>query len=445
MQDKIGRGGSTARGNLLVARYSVPNGKKMVEFEIPDGVEVTVVESRKLPVLPDAERAIREAVANPIGSRRLQAMVQPGQKVAIIVTDITRKLPEDIILSVLIEELLAGGICVNDITVVVATGTHRPNSRKELVDMFGEENVTRLRFVNHNAWDKEGLVYLGKSQRGIPLVVNKYVAAADIKISTGVIETHLLAGYSGGVKSVAVGVAGAETIAATHNYQVMAETRLGVIEGNTFRDFLTEAAMAIGLDFIVNVVQTGNKELVRVVAGHPVAAFLEGVKTARAMYEVEIDHQADIVIAGVGYPKNRDLYQATRAANTSIFGPRPVVKKGGVIIIPASCEDGFGHPGYVHWMAASGGPDDIIEHAAKEGFAPGDQKALILAWILKQARVVVTDCEIPAGELKKVYLEAMPTLQEAVNREIAGRTGVRVIIIPDALLTLPILRKQQHL
>jgi nickel-dependent lactate racemase len=225
----------------------------------------------------------------------------------------------------------------------------------------------------------------------------------------------------------------------------MAETRLGVIEGNTFRDFLTEAAMAIGLDFIVNVVQTGNKELVRVVAGHPVAAFLEGVKTARAMYEVEIDHQADIVIAGVGYPKNRDLYQATRAANTSIFGPRPVVKKGGVIIIPASCEDGFGHPGYVHWMAASGGPDDIIEHAAKEGFAPGDQKALILAWILKQARVVVTDCEIPAGELKKVYLEAMPTLQEAMNREIAGRTGVRVIIIPDALLTLPILRKQQHL
>ncbi|CEP67079.1 Domain of unknown function DUF2088 [Moorella glycerini] len=428
-----------------MARYSVPNGKKMVEFEIPDGVDVTVVEARKLPILPDTERAIREAIANPIGCRRLQAMVRPGQKVAIIVTDITRKLPEDIILSVLIEELLAGGIRLDDITVVVATGTHRPNTREELVDMFGEENVTRLRFVNHNAWDKGGLVHLGKSKRGIPLVVNKYVAAADFKISTGVIETHLLAGYSGGVKSVAVGVAGAETIAATHNYQVMAETRLGVIEGNTFRDFLTEAAMAIGLDFIVNVVQTGNKELVRVVAGHPVAAFLEGVKTARAMYEVEIDHQADIVIAGVGYPKNRDLYQATRAANTSVFGPRPVVKKGGVIIIPASCEDGFGHPGYVDWMAASGRLDDIIEHAAKEGFAPGDQKALILAWILKQARVVVTDCEIPAGELKKVYLEAMPTLQEAVNREIAGRTGVRVIIIPDALLTLPILRKQQHL
>ncbi|PRR75013.1 nickel-dependent lactate racemase [Neomoorella humiferrea] len=428
-----------------MARYAVPNGKKLIEFTIPDGVDVTVVEARKLPVLPDAERAVREAVANPIGSRRLQAMVRPGQKVAIIVTDITRKLPEDVILRVLLEELQVGGIRREDITVVVATGTHRPNTREELVDMFGKDNVSSLNFVNHNAWDKDGLVYLGKSRRGIPLVVNKHVAAADIKISTGVIETHLLAGYSGGVKSVAVGVAGAETIAATHNYQVMAETRLGVVEGNTFRDFLTEATLAIGLDFIVNVVQTGRKELVRVVAGDPVAAFLEGVKTARSMYEVEIDDQADIVIAGVGYPKNRDLYQATRAANTSVFGPRPVVKKGGVIIIPASCEDGFGHPGYVEWMAASNGPEDIIEHAAKEGFAPGDQKALILSWILKQARLVVTDCEIPAGELKKIYLDAVPTLQEAVNRELAGRTGARVIIIPDALLTLPILRKQQLL
>lgn len=352
-----------------MARYAVPNGKKMVEFTIPDGVEVTVVEARKLPVLSEVERAVREAVANPVGGRRLQDMVRPGQKVAIIVTDITRKLPEDIILAVLVEELLAGGIRREDIIVVVATGTHRPNTREELTEMFGEENVSRLNFVNHNAWDKEGLVYLGKSRRGIPLVVNKYVAAADVKISTGVIETHLLAGYSGGVKSVAVGVAGAETIAATHNYPVMAETRLGVVEGNTFRDFLTEAALAVGLDFIVNVVQTGNKELVRVVAGDPVEAFLEGVKTARAMYEVEIDHQADIVIGGVGYPKNRDLYQATRAANTSVFGPRPVVKKGGVIIIPASCEDGFGHPGYVEWMARSNSPEEIIEYAKNKGFA----------------------------------------------------------------------------
>lgn len=424
-----------------MAKYAVPNGKKLVEFELPASVDVTLVEEKRLPILPDPQRAIREAVAHPIGRQRLSASVRPGQRVAIIVTDITRKLPENIILPVILEELQAGGIRPEDITVVVATGTHRPNTREELNAMFGQEMVDRLHFVNHNAWDKENLADLGQSRRGIPLVVNKYVAAADVKISTGVIETHLLAGYSGGVKSVAVGVAGVETIAATHNYQMIATTRLGIIEGNTFREFLTEATTAIGLDFIVNVVQTGSKELVRVVAGDPVQAFLEGVQTARAMYEVEIDHQADIVIAGVGYPKNRDLYQATRAANTSVFGPRPVVKKGGVIIIPASCEDGFGHPGYVDWMARSRDAAAIIADARANGFAPGDQKALILAWILQQARLVITDCAIPARELKRIHLESAPNLQEAINRELAGKTNVRVIIIPDALLTLPVFRK----
>ena len=130
---------------------------------------------------------------------------------------------------------------------------------------------------------------LGPSKTGIPLVFNQVVSQADYRISTGVIETHLFAGYSGGVKSIAVGVAGEETIGATHNYEMMQNTRLGVIEGNTFRQFLTEATQAMGLHFVVNVVQTGKKEVVKVVAGDPVEAFHEGVKTARHLYEVEID------------------------------------------------------------------------------------------------------------------------------------------------------------
>lgn len=154
------------------------------------------------------------------------------------------------------------------------------------------------------------------------------MAQADYRISTGVIETHLFAGYSGGVKSIAVGVAGEETIGATHNYKVMQSTRLGVIEGNEFRSFLTEATQAIGLHFVVNVVQTGKKEVVKVVAGDPVEAFNEGVKTARHLYEVEIDQPGEIVVSGVSYPKSRDLYQASRAANVVALGPRPVVTRG---------------------------------------------------------------------------------------------------------------------
>ena len=423
-----------------MASHTVPNGKTAVHFTIPAGVDATIVETNPLPRLADPAEAIRRAILNPIGSPRLSERVKPGQKVAIIATDITRKLPEEIILPILVEELGKGGIRDEEIKIVVATGTHRPNTPAEFVAMYGEAICSRFRVINHNAWAPEGLVDLGRSRNGIPLVVNRQVAEADIRISTGVIETHLFAGYSGGVKSVAVGVAGEATIGATHNYAMMKKTRLGQIENNPFRDFLTEAATAVGLDFIVNVIQTGNKALVRVVAGDPVEAFREGVKTARAMVEVEIDRPGDIVIAGVAYPKNRDLYQASRAANTSFFGPRSVVKKGGVILIPAGCEDGFGHPGYVDWMRHCEGPAAIIQFACDSGFAPGDQKALILAWILEHARIVVTDCRIAPAELAAIHLESAPTLQAAVDAELKKRPDARVIVIPDALLALPIVR-----
>ena len=423
--------------------YAIPNGNRLIDVSLPDDFEVTVVQNRPMPVLPDVKQAVRDAILHPIASKRLSSMVHPGQKVAVIVTDVTRKLPEDIILPLLLEELQSGGVRPGDISFVVATGTHRPNTREEMGSMFGADLVGRLRFVNHNAYDATGLKNLGTSRSGVPLVFNRHVAEADVRISTGVVETHLFAGYSGGVKSLAVGVAGEATIAATHNYEMITRTRIGMIENNPFREFLTEAAQALGLDFIVNCVQTGKKELVQVVAGDPVAAFEEGVKTARAMVEVELDDPGDIVITGVAYPKNRDLYQATRAANTSVFGPRPVVTKGGVLLIPASCEDGFGKPGYVDWMSRCNSAEEIVRSACENGFAAGDQKALLLAWILREARIVMTDCGIPEADLARIHLESAPTLQQALDRELERRPGARVLVIPDGLLTLPIVRERR--
>jgi nickel-dependent lactate racemase len=420
--------------------YQIPCGKKTISLKIPDKISVQQVESREMAPVPNVRRAVEEALSRPIGTPRLRDLVKPGQTVALVVTDITRKFPEEIILPLLLRELEAGGIKKRDMTAVVATGTHRSNTPVELKEKFGEV-VNEIAFFNHDPWDPKGLVRLGTSQGGIPLVFNRMVAQADLRISTGVIETHLFAGYSGGVKSIAVGVAGEETIAATHNYGMLQQTRLGIVEGNEFRRFLTEATQAIGLHFIVNVVQTGKKEVVRVVAGNPVKAFHEGVKTARSLYEVEIDQPGEIVVSGVSYPKSRDLYQATRAANVVVFGPRPVVAEGGTILIAAPCEDGCGHPGYCTIMKRSEDIDDVIAISREEGFAPGEQKALILAWILKQARIVMTDCTIPEETLRELYLEFIPTLQEALDRELERNPEARVILIPDGLLTLPIIKK----
>jgi len=420
-------------------QYPIPCGKKTISIQIPDSVPVQWVESRKLAPVPEVKRAVEESLARPIGTPKLRDLVKPGKTVAIVVTDITRKLPEEIIVPLLVKELEAGGIKKQDMTAVVATGTHRPDTPEEIREKFGEV-VNEIHFINHNPWDQEGLVHLGTSRGGIPLVFNRIVAQADYRISTGVIETHLFAGYSGGVKSIAVGVAGEETIGATHNYKVMQNTRLGVIEGNEFRSFLTEATQAMGLHFVVNVVQTGKKEVVKVVAGDPVGAFHEGVKTARHLYEVEIGQPGEIVVSGVSYPKSRDLYQASRAANVVALGPKPVVTRGGVILIPASCEDGCGHPGYCEIMKRSKDVEDVIAISREEGFAPGEQKALILAWILRQARIVMTDCSLSEETLKELYLEKASTLQEALNRELEKNPKARVVLIPDGLLTLPILK-----
>ncbi len=420
-------------------RYPIPCGKKTIELEIPDHVPAEWVESHPMKPVPDLEKAVEEAIHHPIGTGRLSSKVKPGQKVALIVTDITRKLPEETILPLLIKELLAGGIQRDNITAVVATGTHRPNTAEELREKFGKV-VEEIAFVNHNAYDGKALTHMGKTTNGIPLVFNQKVVEADVRISTGVIETHLFAGYSGGVKSIAVGVAGEETIAATHNYQMLQQTRLGVIEGNEFRRFLTEATQALGLHFIVNVVQTGKKEVVKVVAGDPVEAFNEGVQVARQLYEVEIGGPGEIVVSGVSYPKSLDLYQATRAGNVVVFGPQPVVTKGGVILIPAPCEDGCGHPGYCDIMKKAQDVDDIIAISREEGFAPGEQKALILARILQRARMVMTDCLLPEQTLKDLYLESAPTLQEALDRELKKNPKARVVLIPDGLLTLPIIK-----
>ena len=420
-------------------RFEIPCGKKMLSLEIPEGIEVRYVRSKEKAPVSDIKRAVEESLRNPIGSKRLCDLVRPGQRVAIVVTDITRKLPEEVIVPLLVEELERGGVSKEHITAVVATGTHRPNTPEELREKFGPV-VDQIAFVNHDPWNPEGLVDLGTSKGGIPLVFNKVVAEADIRISTGVIETHLFAGYSGGVKSIAVGVAGEKTIGATHNYDMLQQTRLGVIEGNEFRRFLTEATQAIGLHFIVNVVQTGRKEVVRVVSGDPVEAFQEGVKTARELYEVEVDFAGDIVVSGVSYPKSRDLYQATRAGNVVVFGPKPVVVRGGVILIPAPCEDGCGHPGYCDIMRRCENPDEIIAVSREEGFAPGEQKALILAWILRQARIVMTDCTLPEETLRSIHLETVSTLQKAFDQELKKNPRARVLLIPDGLLTLPILK-----
>jgi len=424
-----------------VQKFTVPCGKRKLSIKIPSVVNTTIIEPNTMPIINNKRKAIREALDNPIGTKNLTQMLSGKEKVAIIVTDTTRYVPEDIIVPYLIEDLEKVGVNTDKVTIVNALGKHKPNTYEELEKMLGKEVMKKVKVVNTNPDDDRENVFLKNSENGIPIVANKYVVEADIKIATGVIEPHLFAGYSGGVKALSVGVAGNDTIKATHNANILdhPNTRQGVIENNIFRQLLNEIAFTVGLDFIVNVLQNGNKDLLDVFAGDPLKAFEAGVQKARTIYERNLNEMYDIVISVPEFPKSSDLYQATRAWNGVVFGPKPVIKKGGTIMIPAPCEKGFGQDSFYNILAKFDDPSQVEESMRKEGFAPEEDKAYIAAKVLKNYKVMITNCKIDKNMLKEMFMEPVPELQEAIDKTLTEYKNPKILIIPYGLLTLPII------
>lgn len=417
--------------------------QKKGAFRVDDTLAVEVAIPRTLPIVPDARRAIFEAVASPIGSPRLRDIATRGKKVAIMVTDITRKIPGDLMLAAILDELAAAGVPDRDVKILIATGLHRPNTPQEIVKMLGPDAPARIEVINHVATDPEAIVDLGRTANGIPMTLNRVAVEADVRIVTGCIEPHKLAGFSGGVKCMSVGVAGFATIAHTHAREMNEHptTLLGVIEGNIFREFLNEVAMTAGLDFIVNVVQDPTGKIVRAVAGHPIKAFEAGVETARAQAVVEIERSADLVIAIPGYPKEQNVYQASRAMNTVIFGPAPVLNRGGDVIVPATCDDGFGDKGIYDALSAVASHKDLLAKFRRDGFPPGGAPvAYKLAKIMEFGDIWFTDCQLPESTLHAVHCRTAATVQAAIDRIVADKSPKSVLIMPHATTTIPVIR-----
>jgi nickel-dependent lactate racemase len=317
--------------------YRVPFSKTYLDFELPANMRGTYAASRPMEPLADVEKAIDKALAAPINSPPLSELAKQGDIVCIVFTDITRNTPEHLLVPALLAELNAAGVRDEDITLLCGTGLHRPSTPQEKVIKLGQSIVGRYRVLDHDPFNLAGLEDLGITESGIPLSVNSVAYQADLLIATGIVEPHQYAGYSGGPKTVAIGAAGESMIAHTHGPQMVDHpgTRLGKIEGNIFHQAVTEAARRAGLDFILNVVQDDHKRPVVILAGRPEDTFEGLVKAAKGLYEVPVQQEYDVVVAGVGFPKDMNLYQASRAASQLFFAPASVVKDGSVFIVPA--------------------------------------------------------------------------------------------------------------
>ena len=298
--------------------------------------------------------------------------------------------------------------------------------------------------MDNEPQNPSNLVDLGKTGNGIPLSVNKTAYEADLLISTGIIEPHQYAGYSGARKTVAIGAAGEETIAHTHGPKMIDHpgTRLGKVKGNPFHEAITEASRRAGLRFILNVVLDEEKRPVAIYGGEPGATFEKLIMVAQKLYTVSVPHKYDIVIGGAGFPKDSNLYQASRAPSYIFFAPTPVVKKGGVLITPARCEEGAGEgtgeQRFYEEMRSAQTMSALLDKMRQEGYQAGAQRAFVMAKVMKENPVVIVGAEFPdiVEETKMIPVQTMKEALEFAVKHI-GRPDLDVLIIPHALLTLP--------
>ena len=424
--------------------YQIPYSKTTLEFNLPPGMRGTVVVSRPAEPLADVEGAIAESLVRPIGSPPLREMAKSDNRVCIVFTDVTRASPDHLLVPALLRELEAAGVRDEDITLLCGIGMHRPSTHEEKVAKLGAEVVARYRVIDNEPQNPAALVDLGVTPGGVPVSVHRAAVEADLLIATGIVEPHQYAGYSGGRKTLAVGAAGEALIAHTHGPAFIDHpgTRLGRIEGNPFHEAVTEAARRASLRFILNVVLDDEKRVVCVKAGEPVETYRQLVAFARSIYEVDIPHQYDVAIGGVGFPKDANLYQASRAASYLFFAPTPVVKPGGFLIIPARCEEGAGDGvGEQRFFAAMRDAPDvhsILDDARRHGYPPGQQRAFVMAKVLEGARVVIVGSECPdvVAACKITPAETMEEALALAARELRGEMDV--LIVPHALLTLPV-------
>jgi len=401
----------------------VPLGDGTVDVTLPD-CDVTVAEPPGGEEV-DVRTAAESAVADPDGPA-LPDVVAPDDTVAIVVPDATRATPDDVLVEVLLSELERVGIYREQVTVVVGLGLHRPMTDAELAAMLGEHADLA---VNH---DPDDVVEVGTVD-GAPVELNRRVALADVVLSTGMVEPHQYAGFSGGGKTVAIGAGGEPLIRYTHGPDLLCEAgvRLGRVADNPFREAVDEAGDLCGLEFCLNVTH-GPAGILDVAAGAPrqVLATLAG--SARAARSVAVSDSYDAVVAGVGAPKEATLYQASRAATYVALGATNPLREDGRIVIPATLSEGAGEgtgeQRCHEWLAGADDAAALFEEM-RSGYEPGAQRAFVLARVLREHDVYVTNSETP-----DVVEDCLMTARDSVTEAVAPDTDV--LVVPDALNTL---------
>lgn len=425
--------------------FKLAYGKEILSFELPSTVKVQEIEAKASQPIIDIEEAVRQAVAHPLGTAPLIEVVNPGDKVVIVVSDITRLwVRTDVLLPVLLDVLNEAGVPDKDISIVTATGDHRLQTVEEHTAICGAKVLDRVPIYDHECKAPD-LVDLSLSTQGTPIKVNRRVWEADKVILTGGIAYHLLAGFGGGRKSIAPGVCGYEMIQKNHALALKEagpsglnpNIQTGKMEGNPVAEDMLEIARLVGVDFILNVVVNEKKEFVYIAAGELHQAHLAGCKVTEEIFGIKIEEKADLVIVSSGgYPKDIQLYQSIKALDNATYA----VKEGGVIILVSECSDGIGSRPFQEYFNY-GKVEDISARLHADFTMPGFV-SLRTASICRKTPVILIS-SLPEDVVKQTKMIPAPSLAEAWQSasQILGRQPESVYIMPHGGNTFPIISK----
>ena len=405
-------------------------GSGVQTVEVPEENLLAVLESNPKEHLRRGEEAVRYALANPIGAPLLRNIVKAGQKIAIVTSDISRPLPSYDVLPAVLDELYAGGAKAEDITVVLALGSHRRHAPEEMQHLVGERCWQEVRCVDSDVND---CVHLGVTTAGTPVDITRVVAEADVRICLGNIEFHYFAGYSGGAKAIMPGVSTPAAIQQNHRMMVSADACAGKLEGNPVRADIEEAGAICGIDYIVNAVLDEHKKIVFAVAGDVTQAHRVGCAYLDEMYRKKLTRQADIVLVSQGgAPKDANLYQVQKALDNA----KHAVRDGGTIILMGACPEGLGSKKFEEWLTTAPTAHSMVEKIGRQ-FELGGHKAAAIGMVLDRAQIDLVS-EMDDDFVRSIFLNPQPTAQAAFDAamEKYGKDA-SVIAMPYGGATLP--------
>ncbi|MFA6074264.1 MAG: nickel-dependent lactate racemase [Negativicutes bacterium] len=405
-------------------------GKEKKIIDIPDINLLQILTPNEYETGLINEDEIEWALDNPIESQSIEELFSAEDKIAIVTSDITRPVPNKLILPQLLCRLVLAGVKTENITIVFALGSHRNHSEAEMINLVGPDIYDTYRCVDSGS---NGFVNMGISSYGTPLEICKHVAEAQKRICVGNIEFHYFAGYSGGAKAIMPGVSTRVAIQANHKRMVEAAAHAGNIMDNPVRLDIDEVLRYCPVDFILNVVLSEKKEIIKAVAGNCVKAHLAGCEFLDAIYKISIEEKADIVLVSAGgWPKDINVYQAQKALDNA----KHAVCDGGTIILLASCKEGLGEEVFEEWLLQAQCPGDLIFRIKRE-FVLGGHKAAAIALVLEKNEIFLVS-DLKPELVEALFMKPYNDLDFAFDVALAKHgEAAKVIVMPFGGSTLP--------